>query len=373
MLSSSPTVPSVFSGPAVTVELCGVGTAAPDFFATQEQTLDFISNRFTVSDRTRQLYKKTLRNKSIGKRHFAMANHEAVLDDDLDRKNARFEKEAVALSARALRAALADANLAPDAVDFLAVTTCTGYLCPGLSAYVVDACGLRRDARIADLVGMGCGAAIPALEQAHNFLKANPGKVAAVVSTEICSAAMVSNDEIDIVISNTIFADGSAAVILGTRSGSSTGRATPARPVIRGFQSLIVPEWRDTLRFRSQKGHLKNVLGKDVPRQSAVAMKKISGKLADDAGISLGDVDHWILHAGGEKVLDALDAELSLAPGALRASRAVLKNFGNMSSPTVMFVLAEELRAPRPAAGAWGILASFGAGFSAHGALVEWI
>ncbi len=395
MISSSPTVSLVPAGVAKrrgdqVVTLRGIGTAVPEFSATQEEALEFISERFPVAERTRQLYKKTLRNKSIHKRHFGLSNLENVLDQDLDRKNARFEKEAVALSTRSLKSALADAGVRPSQIDFLVVTTCTGYICPGLSAYLIESCGLRPDTRVADLVGMGCGAAVPALEQAHNFLVANPGKTAAVVSTEICSAAMVSNDEIDIVISNTIFADGSAALVLSsnpTPAPSPDGEGnqvfkgevpSPARGrgrvgVIRGFSSLMVPEWRDTLRFRSEKGHLKNVLGKEVPQQSASAMKKVAEKLLANEGLQMPDISHWMLHAGGEKVLDAMEQALPLPAEALTSSRAVLKDFGNMSSPTVLFVLAEEFRSKAPRVGDWGVLASFGAGFSAHGALIEWI
>ena len=349
--------------------LRGIGTAVPAFSASQEQALEFITERFPMVDRTKQLYKKTLRNKSIEKRHFGLERLEGAMEQDLDRKNERFQKEAVALSTRALQAALRNAGVAADEVDFLVITTCTGYLCPGLSAYILESCGLRTNTRTADLVGMGCGAAIPALEQAHNFLVANPGKTAAVVSTEICSAAMVSNDDIDIVISNTIFADGSAAVVLTSKEELSTG----ASARIAGFSSLIVPEWRDTLRFRSEKGHLKNVLGKNVPQQSAVAMRKIADKLLLEAGLEKSQVAHWVLHAGGAKVLDAMEKELALVPADLQASRIILKNFGNMSSPTVLFVLAERMRSARPSIGDWGILGSFGAGFSAHGALLEWI
>jgi len=388
IFSSSPTKSPLPTQPALAVLLRGIGTAVPDFSASQEQTLAFISERFQVAERTKQLYKKTLRNKSIEKRHFGLGNLENVLDQDLDRKNARFEKEAVALSTRALQAALANAGVSPAALDFLVVTTCTGYICPGLSSHVLEACGLRPDVRTADLVGMGCGAAIPALDQAHNFLLANPGKTAAVISTEICSAAMVSSDEIDIVISNTIFADGSAAVVLSSEIDRSEQTPPLAPPlagrgtvnfeggstcVIRGFQSLIVPEWRGTLRFTTEKGHLKNVLGKNVPQQSAQVMRKIADRLLLDAELDRADVRHWMLHAGGEKVLDAMEQELILLPEALRSSRTVLKDFGNMSSPTVLFVLAEELRSVRPSIGDWGILGSFGAGFSGHGALLEWI
>jgi predicted naringenin-chalcone synthase len=136
------------------------------------------------------------------------------------------------------------------------------------------------------------------------------------------------------------------------------------------------------LRFRTQNGYLRNVLGKEVPRQAAEAMEKLSRDILARQGLTRTDVGHWIFHAGGEKILDTMEARLGLLPSALQSSRTVLRNFGNLSSPTVLFVLAEEMRRimrtpsdklrPRLAAtDRWGLMASFGAGFSAHAALIE--
>lgn len=352
------------------VFVSGMGVSTPSYLATQEEILRFILNNFSVSERSRQLYKKTLQNPSIEKRHFAVRHLSEVMEQDLDKLNARFEREAVKLGKDALAQALADAHAVPSDVDFLAVTTCTGYLCPGLSAYLIDAAGLRRDVRSADLTGMGCGAAVPALEQAYNFLRANPGKTAAVVSVEICSAAMFSNDEPGIIISNTLFSDGAAAVIL--RDTVPVNGAT-TKPQLAGFWSCTVPAWRDTLRFRTEKGFLKNVLEKDVPVQAARAIESVLERALIDANIPRAGITRWVLHAGGEKVIDAIQDRLKLSDTDVASARTVLKQHGNMSSPTVLFVLAEERKKETPRPGDYGFLASFGAGFSAHGALLKWI
>jgi predicted naringenin-chalcone synthase len=213
--------------------------------------------------------------------------------------------------------------------------------------------------RIADLVGMGCGAAMPALEQAHNFLAANPGSTAAIVCTEICSAAFFSNDDKDIVISNTLFADGSAALVL-----KSTEQ-------IKGFSTVIKPEWRDALRFRTQDGYLKNVLSEDVPEKAAAAVEEAVTRLLERHDFTLDKIDHWIIHAGGEKIIQALQKQFQLNNDAVQSSINVLKNYGNISSPSVLFVLNEEIVRKNPQPGALGIMTSFGAGFTAHAALIE--
>jgi alkylresorcinol/alkylpyrone synthase len=344
-----------------------VGTALPALRVTQREVLEFILARYPLRDATKALYRRVLANPSVQTRHFALDDLQEVLDTDHEKVRARFERRAVELSARSLKDALAAAGAAPRDLDALWVTTCTGSLCPGLSAYVVEAAGLRTDVHAADLAGMGCGAALPALREAWHFTRANPGALAAVVSTELSSCAMFSDDAADLVVSNALFADGSAAAVVG----SGRGAPASAAPRLKDFASLLVPEWRDDLRFRTDGGRLRNVLSKDVPRQAGEALQKVTARLLAEHGLARRDVSHWVLHAGGEKVLDAAAAALELAPARLDASRRVLRDCGNMSSPTVLFVLKDLLAAESPRAGELGIMASFGAGFSAYAALLE--
>jgi predicted naringenin-chalcone synthase len=354
--------------------LMSVATALPPLAVSQEEILRFILARVPMQPSTRALYQRVFRNNAIERRFFALSSMEESLEPDPDRVSARFETWAVSLSRTALDRAVQKAGLQARDLDFLAVATCTGYLCPGLSAYVIEACGLRPDIASVDVVGMGCGAALPALQQAAAFVQANPGKRAAVVCTEICSAAAFWGDAPDLVVTNALFADGSAAVILGGGPEPSPDdpETRPALPRIHGFASVTFPAWRDTLRFRTDRGRLRNVLGKDVPAQAAEALDVLISRLLAGQGVPAAEVRRWIFHPGGGKVLDAVSASLGLSDADLAASRRVLKNFGNMSSPTVLFVLADEQAARPPEPGEWGVLASFGAGFTAHAALVRW-
>src|SRR5690349_2023573 len=122
----------------VTTKIIAWGTAVPRLKLTQEETLDFILKNFGIKDSTRQLYKRTLLNKSIHTRHFALEKLSDILDRDHERVNARFEKEAIQLSVDSLGKALAAAHLTPKDVDYLAVATCTGYLCPGLAPQIIE-------------------------------------------------------------------------------------------------------------------------------------------------------------------------------------------------------------------------------------------
>ncbi len=355
--------------PAVTpaTAVMGIGTAVPALRVPQSDVLDFILKRFPLGEGAKELYRRSMRGDAIRTRHFALSSLEECLEPDLNKVNARFERAAVELSARSLQRALSSAGVEAASIDFVAAATCTGYLCPGLSAYIVEHAQLRSDVRLADVVGMGCGAALPALEQASNFLKANPGSTAAVVCTEICSAAIFSNEDPGIIVSNAIFADGSAALILQSDGPGGNGKSL-AR--VRSFASETRPEWRDTLRFRTDNGRLKNVLDRTVPEHAGEALAAVAARLLGNADLTQRDVARWVMHAGGSRVLDEAERALQLRPGALTSARAVLRDFGNMSSPTVLFVLAESLlRVTEP--GTYAVMASFGAGFSAHAALLE--
>lgn len=339
--------------------LLSLGTAAPEPGFSQAKIQDFVLSSFALGPGARDLYKRALGHPSIQTRGLALDGLDEVLDQDHDHKNDRFRRAATALSALSLRRALA--GRPPESIDFLVVTTCTGYLCPGLSSFVAEAAGLRADVRAADLVGMGCGAAIPALRLASDFCRANPGALAAVVATEICSAAFFPGDAPDLVVSNAIFADGSAAAILGAGAGLR----------LVDFESWHRPDWREELRFKSQGGHLRNVLGREVPARAAEATGRVMERLFSRREWPVETVDAWVLHPGGSKVIDALEDALPAPAGALASARAVLRRHGNVSSPAILFVLQEELSQRPLASGGRVFMAAFGAGFSAHAALLE--
>ena len=287
----------------------------------------------------------------IERRHFAVPDVESVFDRSSDELNQAFRAEAPALAARALGAALEKAGAAPGEIDALLVCTCTGYLCPGVTSYVAERLGLRQDALLQDLVGLGCGAAIPTLRAASHLLAAHPGATVACVAVEICSAAFYLDDDPGVIISACLFSDGAAA---------SVWRSTPGPSGIRAFDfsSLHLPEQRDKLRFEQKEGKLRNLLDRSVPELAAGAV----GRLWSERGGR--GVSRVVAHPGGRDVLDAV--EPVVAPYSLAASARTLRSYGNMSSASVLFALEETLREESPRADGDFWLVSFGAGFSAH-------
>ncbi len=347
--------------------LRGLGTATPPLYVTQEEAFECLATQFTLRPAELALYRRILLDGKIRGRYLGMETTADALDMDTDRLLARFLKFGRATAVAAARRALAEAGVEPAEITGLIVNTCTGYLCPGFSSYIAEALGLRTSIRFLDLMGMGCGAAIPNLEAATGMLARSGEGPVLSVAVEICSATIYPSHEPELVVSNSIFGDGAAAAVLDIVSDNgSNGLAS-----IVDFASGLFPQYREDLRYRTEGGRLRNCLAKRVPVIGARTAKEVSTRLLIRQGLAREDIDWWAVHPGGTVVLDQVAKGMELPPESLRYSYHVFENFGNMSSPSVLFVLREILDTGRPQPGQKGMLLAFGAGFSAFAALLE--
>jgi len=335
--------------------LHALSTAVPERTYTQAECWELIERsdvRGRLDRRSRLTLHGILRgDHGIARRHFALPDIAHVFDLNPDQLNEGFRAEAPKLAGRALTDALAKAKVLPADLDALIICTCTGYLCPGLTSYVAEQMGIRQNAILQDLVGLGCGAAIPLLRTASQVLAMNPGATVACVAVEICSAAFYLDDDPGVLISACLFSDGAAATIWKAEPGSEGLRCFD-------FQSLHLPAERDKLRFEMRNGKLRNLLHRTVPDLAASAV----GQLWRGRGPR--PVQAVVAHSGGRDVIEALAR--AIPEHSFAASTGVLRDYGNMSSPSVLFVLEETLKTtrPGPAGDLW--LVSFGAGFSVH-------
>jgi predicted naringenin-chalcone synthase len=284
----------------------------------------------------------------IERRNLALPQIDAAFSEDAETLNRNFEREAPPLASEALRSALENAGLRASDLDALFLCTCTGYLCPGVTSHVAEQLGMRDDVYLADLVGLGCGAAIPVLRAAQGFLAANPGSVVAVVAVEICSAAFFANDEPGVLISLCLFGDGAAATIW-------TDTGAPGSWQAGHFTTTHLPEEREKIRFVNAAGKLKNQLHRAVPGLAGEAVAKLYAKRS-------AEPDQVLAHSGGRDVVMALE---SVLPFDLFETREVLRQHGNMSSPSLLFALEKRLQTHGTQDHRlW--LTAFGAGFAAH-------
>lgn len=345
-----------------------LGTAVPQRRYTKEQCWQAFAesdwfNR--LSARSHFIARTVLRrDNGIEARWLAVDSLAEVFAIDPDTLHRRFARHAPSLASNAAREALGRAGLEPTSIDAVIVTTCTGYLCPGLSSYVIELLGLRQDVRAFDLVGQGCAGALPNWQLASALLASQQCEHVLAICVEVCSAAMYLDDDAGVLISACLFGDGAGAAVLSRD-------LLPERRKIEWYASAsaTIPSAREALRFEHRAGMLRNILTREVPMLAAEHAEAVLSRALATATLKRPDISTWAFHAGGRDVLGALQERLGLNHGALRYSREALREYGNLSSAFVYFVLDAALSNGAPSG--WWWMSSFGAGFSCHGALLR--
>jgi alkylresorcinol/alkylpyrone synthase len=347
--------------------ITGIGTAAPPHrYAQRECWETFAGSPLSerLNPRARAIVRKVLNgNNGIATRHLALDPLEQAFDLSPDALHARFTEHAPLLATEAAQRALQQAEVRPGDIDALIISTCTGYLCPGLTSYVSERLGLPSHALALDLVGQGCGAALPNLRTADALLGSGRCERVLSICVEVCSAALYFDNDPGVLISACLFGDGAGAAVL-ERSPNGTRRME-----WKTSSSLLQPSDRDLLRFEQKAGALRNVLTPQVPALAARHAQGLLAKIVADCELAPEKIIEWIMHPGGRDVLKALREHLDLREKDTRWSEAILSEFGNLSSSSIFFVLEAALKGAAPG-GYWAVC-SFGAGFSCHGALLE--
>jgi len=339
-----------------TPRIVAVATATPARRFTQSDLLAI----FGYKDAQRRSF---FEHSDIEGRYMFVDREQARPDEDVDALNARFQAGALALSEAAARRALVRAGWKATDVDFLATTTCTGRLTPSLDAHLVAHLGCRSDVQRVHVGDTGCASAMVTLQQAWNHLHAFPDHRALVIAVEICSATYFLDDRLETAVAHAIFADGAGAVALDNESGA---------PRLITNRTLFRPEHLGAMGFHYPGGRHRIVLSKDVRRIGPAMFDEMASILMSAQGLKREDIEYWILHSAGRRVLDRASRLLGLTEGHLTHARSVLRQFGNMSSATILFVLEETLRMESPQPGEWGLMIALGPGFAAEGALLRW-
>jgi predicted naringenin-chalcone synthase len=331
--------------------LQALASAFPDARYTQSECWQIAkSSPFltSLSRRSTKILETVLSGRSgIETRHFAIPTGK-LFSADAEDLNQAFEQTAPPLAARALRKACDSAGLEPRVIDALFVCTCTGYLCPGISSHLAEQTGVRPDAFLNDMTGLGCGAALPTMHAASCFLAAHPQATVATVAVEICSAAFYLDDDAGVIVSACLFGDGASAALWRSADAGGQWRAT-------NFRSLHRPEDREKIRFVNAGGRLKNQLHRTVPQVAAESVEVLFSLCSRKP-------DQVIAHAGGRDVIEALEERLP--EYSLAETRETFRKYGNLSSPSVLCALEERFSRANGDRLLW--LTTFGAGFAAH-------
>ena len=292
-------------------------------------------------------------------------------------KNDLYIEHAYELARRVTVAALEHALIAPTQVDHVIFISTTGLATPTLDARLANALGFRRDVRRTPIWGLGCAGGAAGLARAAEFARAAPESHTLVVAVELCSLAFQPDDDVRLgAVSASLFSDGAAAVVIG--GPESWNAPTPLARLGRGLtvdvlatQSVLWPDSLDVMGWNIDERGLHVVMKREIPSAVQEWVKPALVSFLREQGMGLSDVKHWLPHPGGGRVLDAITTALGLSEDALTLSRAVLREHGNMSSPTCLFVLRRLFDAAAFAPGERAVPFALGPGFSGEFVLLS--
>jgi polyketide synthase Type III len=352
-----------FSRPVVGPRLVSVGTATPPKKYTQDEVLELFQER---DPRIWQLYRRG----HIESRHLYLPepvdgrmpeeSNQELLDKHL--------RGALETGGQAVLKCLQGEGLSPRDVDCLCCLSSTGFLCPGISAHLIKALGFRENIQRVDILGMGCNAAMNGLQVVTGFARANPGRTALMLCVEICSAAYVYNRSMTTAVVNSLFGDGASAVLV--RQDGCDGWTDG--PVAADFEPHIIPKAISAMCYTLENTKLSFQLSRDIPYEIGLHVEKPVTRLLSRHGLKRKDIDHWIVHSGGKKVIDAIQYNLGLTDYDMRHTLHVLKHFGNLSSGSILFSYQALTREGLVKEGDLGVAIAMGPGTSIETGLLTW-
>jgi len=307
---------------------------------------------------------RIFRNSGVKKRYTVLPIADTFKPMTLDAKNGIYRTKILDYAEQAVRDALTQAHLTAQDIDCLIVTSCTGHMSPSIDAFLMNRMEMKPSVQRLPVMEMGCIGGLAGLIYAENYLRAYPDKKVALVTAELTSITF-QNDDFSWanVVSSAIFGDGIACAILGD---------TPEnRPEIRASSMYHFKDSIDLLGFDLSSTGFRMVLDKHLPERISEQFENFVSPILEQAHWKLEEIDHFLVHPGGEKILRNIEALLQPVGKRLDSSRAVLHEMGNISSATILFILKSYLDRSIPS-GKKALLLGFGPGLTAASILLEW-
>ncbi len=350
----------------MSVKIVNVEKELPQYSRKTADILPLVEGWLENSEqRFRRKVLKIFEGAGVDKRYSIMAPEEVFTSTSFEEKNRIYVREVKKLGSDVLRKSLENTDWEASSLDYIITVSCTGIMIPSLDAYLINEHQLRQDIVRLPVTEMGCAAGISGMIYAHNFLKANPGKRAAVIAVESPTATFQLGDHsMANMVSAAIFGDGAACVLMSSEEDAQG-------PKIVGEDMYHFFEATHLMGFHLSNSGLQMILDPAVPETISSNFEDIIYPFLKKHDSSIEKVQHLIFHPGGKKIVQTVSDLFGNLGKNIDDTREVLRLYGNMSSATVLYVLERFLEKDIPE-GDQGLMLSFGPGFSAQRILIEW-
>jgi alkylresorcinol/alkylpyrone synthase len=351
--------------------IAAVSAVLPEHRHEQRDITEALASWGYDNERERALLRRFHANARVSTRHTVLGLAEYRELRDFGSANDVFIREATRLGAQAVSAALASAGLGADEVDLIVFTTVTGVAAPSIDARIAPLVGLRPDVKRLPLFGLGCVAGAAGIARIHDYLLGHPDDVAVLLSVELCSLTVQPGDRSPAnMVASGLFGDGASAVVLTGDARAATLSAHG--PQVLDSRSHLYPDSERTMGWDVGSAGLRIVLGSDVPDLVEKHLAEDVKALLSAHELDLADVAGWVSHPGGPKVIEAVERSLGLVGGELELTWQSLAAVGNLSSSSVLHVLADTLAHGGFPPGSPGLLLAMGPGFCSELVLLQW-
>lgn len=346
-----------------TPRIQGVATAVPPYKVEQAQAREFAAAFFRSAFKNLDRLLPVFANTQIQTRYLAQPAEWYGQPHTFSETNALYERIALELSASAATEAMARAGVTPDDISQVVFVSTTGIATPSLDAKLIQQLGLSPHTVRLPIWGLGCAGGVSGLARAAALARTQPGRAVLLVAVELCTLTFQHNDRSKSnLIATSLFGDGAAAAVLKVGGDG---------PELLGGHSMLFPDSEDVMGWDLVETGLKVRFSRHIPTIVQQHVPDLLARACEEWGIGLEALRHFVAHPGGAKVLAAYADSLDLSNGHLAHAYEILKQYGNMSSATVLFVLERFLKKTSPS-GEYGVMLALGPGFSAEQLLFRW-
>ncbi len=344
--------------------------AFPDHYYAQEVLLGALREHWTKAHSNLDRLERIHHSVGVKGRHLALPIGEYEGLQGFEAKNRAWIRSALDLGETVLCRLFETLEMEPVDVSQIIFTTVTGIAVPSVDARLMNRIPFSPNLKRVPMFGLGCVAGAAGIARLADYLQGHPDEAAILLSIELCSLTIQPDDySIANIISSGLFGDGAAAVLM---VGNDHPQAAAGLPRIIDSRSIFFPNTEQVMGWDVGESGLKIVLSADVAELAEVHLRPGLDAFLGEHGLSIGDIEHWIVHPGGPKVIQALETGLGLSEHALDLSRESLAEVGNISSTSVLLILEETLSRFRPEPGAYGLLMAMGPAFCAELVLLQW-